>query len=174
MSERQFLLTVVTPDKCLYKDEPALAVGAVGTQGAFTALPGHAPFLTDLKPGNAWYKDVNGVVDTFVVLGGFVEVLPDRVTILADSADRLDEIDADRARQSQARAAEELAKAKAALALKQAEGETTTKGVLSPEEKEARKKMRIEIFQAEAALARAAARIKASRDKSKLPHKPLK
>ncbi|MDR2353312.1 MAG: ATP synthase F1 subunit epsilon [Deltaproteobacteria bacterium] len=93
MSQRQFSFTVVSPDKVLYKDSPALAVGAVGVAGEFTALPGHMPFLTSLAPGTAWYRTLEDEVKEIFVEGGFVEVLPDRVTILAEAAYQLEEID---------------------------------------------------------------------------------
>ncbi|MDR1577421.1 MAG: ATP synthase F1 subunit epsilon [Deltaproteobacteria bacterium] len=165
MSDKEFKFTVVTPDKCLFKDTPALAVGAWGSEGAFTALPGHVPFLTDLKPGVVWYRDLNGEQDSFFVGGGFVEVLPERVTILADSAEKLDEIDRDRAERAILRAKERLAAAK--VSPKKPE----KKVYLTPEEEAQARRDKVNIFLEEAALQRALARARAAREKNRLPHK---
>jgi F-type H+-transporting ATPase subunit epsilon len=170
MSENSFKLTVVTPDKCLLKDEPTLAVGAFGSLGAFTALPGHEPFLTDLKPSEAWYRNLSGEDRKFFVSGGFVEVLPTLVTILADAAEWLEDIDQERAERDQRLALKRLADAKLLVSAPQ-EGAVPEKARLTPEEEEARKKERMEIFRAEAALARATARVKAARNRRDLPRK---
>ncbi|MDR2142288.1 MAG: ATP synthase F1 subunit epsilon [Deltaproteobacteria bacterium] len=167
MSAREFKLTVVTPDKRFLWETPALAVGAIGSEGAFTALPGHVPFLTDLKAGRVWYRDPAGQEDSFLVTGGFVEVLPEEVTILADSAERYDEIDAERAERAQRRAEQRLRDAKNFLGARPQEAKVQ----VSPEEEERLKKERMELVRAEAALQRATARMKAARERSKYPHK---
>jgi F-type H+-transporting ATPase subunit epsilon len=168
MSDKRFKFTVVTPDKCLYKDEPVVAVGAFGALGAFTALPDHEPFLTDLKPGEAWCRKPNGEDFRFFVGGGFCEVLPGAVTILADSAEFLEDIDQERAEKSRQQASERLEAAKQGA---RALAEETIAG-LTPEEKERIKKERIDIFKAEASLAKATARVKAARSRSKFQTKP--
>ncbi|MDR0882045.1 MAG: ATP synthase F1 subunit epsilon [Candidatus Adiutrix sp.] len=111
MTETRIQLRVVTPDKTLV-DTPVEAVGAVGSEGAFTALPGHLPFLTDLQPGLLWYR-LGGVTKDIAVSGGFIEVCPDRASVLADSAEYLEHIDLERAQKALKRAEERLAQARA-------------------------------------------------------------
>lgn len=110
MSDLKLHLRIVTPDKTVV-DKPVDAVGANGTEGAFTALPGHLPFLTDLKPGLLWYRG-DGETKDLAVSGGFIEVRPDHVYVLADSAEYLENIDIERAQRALKRAKERLAKAK--------------------------------------------------------------
>ena len=111
MSDKRIQLRIVTPDKVVV-DAPVEAVGAMGSEGAFTALPGHLPFLTDLKPGLLWYR-VDGQTRELAVSGGFIEIEPDKANVLADSAEYLEEIDVERAERALKRAEERLAKAKA-------------------------------------------------------------
>lgn len=110
MSDKKIQLRIVTPDKTVI-DGPVEAVGAVGSEGAFTALPGHLPFLTDLKPGLLWYR-IDGATRDLAVSGGFIEVMPDRASVLADSAEYLEDIDVERAERALKKAEERLAKAK--------------------------------------------------------------
>ncbi len=111
MSDKRIQLRIVTPDKTVV-DTPVEAVGAMGSEGAFTALPGHLPFLTDLQPGLLWYRH-EGVTRDLAVSGGFIEVQPDRASVLADSAEYLEDIDVERAQRALKRAEERLAQAKA-------------------------------------------------------------
>ena len=111
MSDKKIQLRIVTPDKTVV-DTPVEAVGAIGSEGAFTALPGHLPFLTDLKPGLLWYRS-EGKTRDLAVSGGFIEVMPDHASVLADSAEYLEEIDVERAQRALKRAEERLAKARA-------------------------------------------------------------
>lgn len=110
MSEKRIQLRIVTPDKVVI-DSPVEAIGALGSEGAFTALPGHLPFLTDLKPGLLWYK-ADGQTKELAVSGGFIEIEPDRANVLADSAEYTDEIDVERAQRALKRAEEHLIRAK--------------------------------------------------------------
>jgi F-type H+-transporting ATPase subunit epsilon len=155
MSERQFKLTVVSPDRDLVVDLPVTAVGARGTEGDFTALPGHAPFLTDLRPALMWYRGPDQVRQEIFVGGGFVEVLPGKVTILADSCERPGEIDIERA---------ERARARAELKLKQAR-EKAAKGLGAAADPAAAQEIsaeaQAELRKAEIKLRRAVARINA-------------
>jgi len=113
MSDKRIQLRIVTPDKTVV-DSPVIAVGAIGSEGAFTALPGHLPFLTDLKPGLLWYRSPDGATRDLAVSGGFIEILPDHASVLADSAEYLEEIDVERAQRALKRAEERLSQAKAA------------------------------------------------------------
>ncbi len=101
-------LEVVTPEKAVVSDE-AQIVMAPGELGEFGVLVGHTPFMTSLKVGTVRYEDSNGTERYVFVSGGFAEALPDRVTILADSAERRQEIDIDRAKAAMQRAEERLA-----------------------------------------------------------------
>jgi F-type H+-transporting ATPase subunit epsilon len=101
-------LEVVTPEKSVV-DEEAQIVVAPGTLGEFGVLKGHTTFLTTLKIGSIRYTDTNGK-DRFVfVSGGFAEALPDKVTVLAESAERRKTIDLARAEAAKERAEKRLA-----------------------------------------------------------------
>ncbi|MCK4729614.1 MAG: F0F1 ATP synthase subunit epsilon [Desulfobacterales bacterium] len=102
------MLEVVTPDKSVVSEEAQIVV-APGEYGEFGVLIGHTSFLTTLKIGMLRYKDSGGAERVVFVNGGFAEVLPDKVTILAESADRRRDIDVDRARAALKRAEERLA-----------------------------------------------------------------
>jgi len=105
-------LEVVTPAKYVVSEDVEIVM-APGTLGEFGVLSGHTPFLTSLKPGRINYKDASGKENTVFVSGGFSEALPDRVTILAESAERRQDIDIDRARAALERAQQRLAEEKA-------------------------------------------------------------
>lgn len=101
-------LQVVTPEKLVVDDE-ARIVMAPGSEGEFGVLTGHTPFLTTLQNGAARYIDRNGE-EHFVFVGeGFAEALPDRVTILAECAERRRDIDKARAQAALERAQKRLA-----------------------------------------------------------------
>ena len=97
------LLQVVTPEK-LVVDEAAKIVMAPGSQGEFGILPGHTPFLTTLQNGAVRYTDQSGAEHFVFVSEGFAEALPDRVTVLAESAERRRDIDVARAEAARERA----------------------------------------------------------------------
>jgi F-type H+-transporting ATPase subunit epsilon len=101
-------LQVVTPEKLVVDDE-AQIVMAPGSEGEFGVLIGHTPFLTTLQNGAVRYKDANGKKHDVFVSGGFAEALPDRVTVLAESAERREDIDPDRAKDAMERANKRLA-----------------------------------------------------------------
>ncbi len=101
-------LEVVTPEMSVVSDE-AQIVMAPGELGEFGVLAGHTPFMTSLKVGTVRYNDSSGNERYVFVSGGFAEALPDRVTILADSAERRRDIDIDRAKSAQQRAENRLA-----------------------------------------------------------------
>jgi F-type H+-transporting ATPase subunit epsilon len=80
-----------------------------GEEGSFGVLPGHAPLLAALSTGAMWYRKGTQIHHAFIS-GGFVEVLPDRVSILAQVAERAEDIDLERAEAARRRAEEQLAK----------------------------------------------------------------
>ena len=96
-------LEVVTPEKSVVS-ELAQIVMAPGILGEFGVLSGHTPFLTTLKTGSLKYKDDSGRERFVFVSSGFAEALPDRVTVLAESAERRVDIDVQRARAAAERA----------------------------------------------------------------------
>ena len=102
-------LEVVTPEQAVI-DEEAQIVVAPGSLGEFGVLIGHTPFLTALKVGSIYYKDANGNERYIFVSGGFAEALPDKVTVLAESAEKRRDIDAERAKNAMERATERLDK----------------------------------------------------------------
>ncbi|MCA1792629.1 MAG: F0F1 ATP synthase subunit epsilon [Desulfotignum sp.] len=119
MAEKLFL-EVVTPQKAIVS-EPVDSVVAPGSEGEFGALKGHTPFLTSLKLGTLRYTDAQKKDRHLFVNGGFAEVLPDKVTILAESAERDSDIDVARARAAKERAEQRLATRAAGIDLLRAE-----------------------------------------------------
>jgi F-type H+-transporting ATPase subunit epsilon len=102
-------LVIVTPEKQLLR-EKAVEVQMPGENGYLGILPGHAPLVTELGIGGLSYHDKGGKESTHVaIVRGFAEVLPDRVTILAETAERAEEIDLQRAKDALARAEKRLA-----------------------------------------------------------------
>jgi F-type H+-transporting ATPase subunit epsilon len=99
-------LEIVTPDRSLVREEVD-EVQLPGSEGYFGVLPGHTPLLATLKVGELWYR-VGQEKHYLAVAGGFVEVLPDRVTVLAQIGERAEEIDVARAEAAKRRAEERL------------------------------------------------------------------
>ena len=99
-------LDIVTPDRLVAHDA-VTAVTIPGKNGYLGILPGHAPLLTELAPGELEYTS-GGAKHTLAVNWGFAEVLGDRVIVLAQSAERAEEIDVERAEKAKARAEERL------------------------------------------------------------------
>ena len=128
-------LEVVTPEKEVV-NEPVQIVMAPGSLGEFGILSGHTPFMTSLNTGGIHYRDENGKDQYVFVSGGFAEALPDQVTVLAESAEKMEDIDSERAKEAMARAEKRLA--------------------------EDRTKEKVDVARAKAALERALIRIKIS------------
>src|SRR5437660_11516838 len=97
-----FQLEIVTPEKKIV-DTPAKEAQIPGKNGYLGILPGHAPLITELAVGEITFRK-NGQEEHLAVAWGFAEVLPDKVTILAETAERPSEIDVERARKAKARA----------------------------------------------------------------------
>jgi len=94
---------IVTAERLVYSREGVDEVVAPGIEGELTVLPQHAPLLTMIKPGIMRIVSGNEDID-MAVTGGFLEVRDDRVTILADAAERAEEIDVVRAEEARRRA----------------------------------------------------------------------
>jgi len=114
-------LEIVTAERVVLSDEVD-QINAPTKDGRIGILPRHMPLLTLLAPGEL---DIikNGEVTPFAVSGGFLEVLPNRVTILADTALRADEIDEARAEEARRRAEEIIAQRRSDRETAEAEAE---------------------------------------------------
>ena len=104
-------LEVVTPEKSVVSEEAQIVV-APGSLGDFGVLIGHTTFLSSLRTGCLTYKNANGQERSVFINGGFSEVLPKKVTVLAESAERRKDIDVQRAQAALDRAQDRVAKAK--------------------------------------------------------------
>ncbi len=135
MAEK-ILLEIVTPEKTVLSEEVDIVV-APGAEGEFGVLHNHIPFLAKLKVGEMRFR-VGESTRYVAIMGGFAEVLPDKVTVLATAAEEATDIDVIRARAAKERAERRL--------------------------KEARD--RLEFVRAEAALQRAIARLKVAEKRS--------
>ena len=100
-------LRVVSVEESLYEGEADFIL-ARGADGELGVLPGHAPLMTTLQPGELLIRH-GGEAESLFVGGGFLEVLPDRVTVLADVAERADEISLQAAEDARRHAQERLA-----------------------------------------------------------------
>ena len=100
-------LEIITAERQVYSDEVDMVI-APGIDGQLGILPMHAPLMTMLKPGELTVRK-NGEDIYVAVPGGFMEVLGNRVSVLADASERSDEIDEERAQQAMQRAQERLA-----------------------------------------------------------------
>jgi F-type H+-transporting ATPase subunit epsilon len=106
-------LEIVTPERALVRDDVD-EVEIPGADGYFGVLPGHTPLLASLQVGVLWYR--KGQEKFYLALAfGFAEVMPDRVTILAQIAERAEEIDVTRAQSARSRAEQRLARSSAEL-----------------------------------------------------------
>lgn len=108
---KPYNLVVVTPERVMLDDQVVLTI-APGTEGEMGILANHASLMTELKPGEVRASFADGrTTSVIVVSGGFMEVSPERTTILADSAERADDIDVTRAESDLAAARTMLADA---------------------------------------------------------------
>jgi F-type H+-transporting ATPase subunit epsilon len=102
-------LVVVTPVNQLLS-EAVTEVQLPGADGCLGVLPGHAPLITELGIGELTYKTAKGQTGLLAIIRGFAEVLPERVSVLAETAERPEDIDVNRAQQALKRAQELIAK----------------------------------------------------------------
>ena len=101
-------LEIVTPDRALVTEQVD-EVELPGADGYFGVLPGHTPLLASLKVGELWYR-IGQETRYLSVAFGFVEVLPDHVTVLAQIAERGQDIDVPRAEAAKKRAEDRIAR----------------------------------------------------------------
>ena len=104
--DRTILLRIVTPNRQVVREDVE-EIQAPGREGYLGILPGHAPLLSELKPGEMSYRQ-GREVRRLALGGGYLEVLPEQVTVLAETAERPEDIDTARARAAKERAERRL------------------------------------------------------------------
>jgi len=109
MAADSLQLVVVTPERQLLSEEVTEAQ-LPGADGYLGVLPGHAPLITELGIGELTYHTTDGQSGLLAVIRGFAEVLPDRISLLAEVAERAEDIDLKRAQDALKRAQELIAK----------------------------------------------------------------
>ncbi|MGA7562267.1 MAG: F0F1 ATP synthase subunit epsilon [Desulfobaccales bacterium] len=110
MAEKKLRLEVVTPDHLVLATDADVVV-CPGVEGQFGVLVGHIPFLSALVIGEMYYR-LGGATEHLCISGGFAEVTGEKVTIIAEAAERSCDIDLERARRAKERAERRLAAAK--------------------------------------------------------------
>ena len=99
-------LEVVTPEKQVFSDE-VQSIIVPAAEGYLGVLPNHAPLISGLKPGIIKYRQ-EGQTRLLAISGGFMEVSSNKVTILADTAERPEQVDVERAKAARERAEKRL------------------------------------------------------------------
>lgn len=94
---------IVTQERTVFSQEVA-SISLPGTEGRMGVLPNHSALLTTLAFGDVWVRHVDGEEEHFAIGGGYAEVQPDKVIVLADSAEQAEEIDLERAERARERA----------------------------------------------------------------------
>ncbi len=108
MSEKkQIKFEIVTPERIVLEDE-VLHINVMTTSGQITVLPNHIPLVATLVPGVIEVRKKDDDLEIMSVSGGFIEVLKDKVVILADTAERAEEIDLERAEEAHRKAMETM------------------------------------------------------------------
>ncbi len=110
---------IVTAERVVYSDDVDIVI-APGVEGQLGILPSHAPLLTTLQPGELVVRK-DGEETAMFVSGGFLEIMQNRVTVLADVAERAEEIDVARAEEAKRRAERKLEERPAEMDLAAAE-----------------------------------------------------
>jgi F-type H+-transporting ATPase subunit epsilon len=111
MSDKTIKFEIVTPERVVFRME-VKQVTVPTAQGEITVLPEHIPLVSNLLPGVIELVTVDGNIEIISVSGGFLEVLKNKVVILADTAERAEEIDLKRAEEARARAEKTKTEAK--------------------------------------------------------------
>ncbi len=101
-------LKIITPERVVFEEENVDSVTLPGSEGELTILPRHAPLMSGLAPGGLRFRRGGEEFDV-ALSGGFLEVRDNKVTVLADTAERSEEIDAERAAEARERAASRIA-----------------------------------------------------------------
>jgi F-type H+-transporting ATPase subunit epsilon len=114
MAEKAFNLEIVTPKRSVFSGE-ITSFSAPGVVGGFQVLKNHAPLLSSISIGEVKLVDVAGIESRFATSGGVVEVHDNKVIMLAETAERADEIDVVRAQEARDRARKRLAEKKSEI-----------------------------------------------------------
>jgi len=101
-------LDIVSAERAVFSEDVDMVI-APGTEGQLGILPHHTPLMTMLEPGELLIKQ-GGTEFSLAVSGGYLEVRPDRIIVLADTAERVEEIDIARAEEAKRRAEERLSR----------------------------------------------------------------
>ncbi|QGU00732.1 ATP synthase epsilon chain [Candidatus Syntrophocurvum alkaliphilum] len=107
MAENTFMLEIVTPEQILYKDEIQLVV-APAVEGELGVMKNHAPLVAALNIGVVRFKDGNGNQQRVAISGGLIEVIDNSARILAETAEKGEDIDVVRAKSAKERAENRL------------------------------------------------------------------
>jgi F-type H+-transporting ATPase subunit epsilon len=107
MDDKKFKLEIITPTRVVYNGE-VVSFSAPGVMGGFQILFNHAPMLAQIGVGVVKLRDPNGAEQLFATSGGVVDILKNHVVVLAETAERCDEIDTSRAEQARERAKQKL------------------------------------------------------------------
>jgi F-type H+-transporting ATPase subunit epsilon len=108
MADKSFHLEIVTPKRVVFKGE-VTSFSAPGLDGGFQVLHSHAPMLATVKIGKVKISEMSGAESHYAISGGFVEVRENKVILLAETAERTDEIDVERVKAARDRALKRLA-----------------------------------------------------------------
>ena len=100
-------LQIITPERIVFEEDGVDSVTLPGADGELTVLPHHAALMTALRPGPVVFRRGSVEID-LALSGGFLEVRDDKLTVLADTAERSEEIDLARAEEARRRAQERL------------------------------------------------------------------
>jgi len=103
MSQKTIKFEIVTPERVVFQKD-ILQISVPTTSGEITVLPDHIPLVSVLKPGVLELKLTDNSSEILSVSGGFIEVMKDKVVILADTAERAEELDEKRIKEAQERA----------------------------------------------------------------------
>ncbi len=121
MAEKTFTLEIVTPDRVVLSDDEVVSIVVPGVEGYLGILANHAPLMTELGIGEMIVRRENGEETILAAAKGFMEVSNNKVTVLAASAEKADEIDIERARDAERRARERLERAEEGVDFTRAE-----------------------------------------------------
>lgn len=111
MDKKIIKFEIVTPERVVLKEE-ITQITVPTKDGEITVLPDHIPLVSSLMPGVVHVKKKDGQEEVMSISGGFLEVLKDKVVILADTAERAEELDLDKVEEAHKRAAELKEKAR--------------------------------------------------------------
>ncbi len=119
MADKTFQLEIVTPRKVVFSDRVS-SFNAPGVVGGFQVLRSHAPLLSSINIGEVKVVDAAGKESRYATSGGFVEVRDNKVVMLAETAEQVDQIDLERAKAAMERAQKRLREKKGEMDIERA------------------------------------------------------